>query len=116
MVSNKPVDYKNAPVTSQMMIGRGKMTRRAYGFDEIALVPGSTTIDPELCDVSFRLGPHKFEMPIIASAMDSVVDVRMAIEIGKAGGLGVLNLQGERNYHGYRDCDCRVFDVDQAAR
>ena len=77
-----------------MNIGRGKSTRRTYGFDEIALVPGSMTIDPELCDISIQLGPHKLSMPIIASAMDSVVDVRTAGELGRLGALGVLNLQG----------------------
>jgi len=93
MVSNKSLDYQSVGMT-QMSIGRGKATRRAYGFDEIALVPGSTTIDPELCDVSFELGPHKFAMPIMASAMDSVVDAKIAGELGKLGGLAVMNLQG----------------------
>jgi IMP dehydrogenase len=93
MVSNKSLDYQSA-IGMQMSIGRGKTTRRAYGFDEIALVPGSTTIDPELCDVSFELGPHKFGMPIIASAMDSVVDAKIAGELSKLGGLAVMNLQG----------------------
>jgi IMP dehydrogenase len=77
-----------------MRIGRGKATRRAYGFDEIALVPGSLTLDIDLCDVSVTLGSHRLAMPILASAMDSVVDVKSAIAIGKLGGLGVLNLQG----------------------
>ena len=75
-------------------IGLGKMSRRAYGFDEIALVPGSITLDMELCDTSFELGGHTFAMPIIASAMDSVVDPRMAALLDKHGALGVLNLQG----------------------
>ncbi|HEY9785490.1 MAG TPA: IMP dehydrogenase, partial [Candidatus Obscuribacterales bacterium] len=94
MTSSKSLDYQEQAAQAGMMIGRGKRTRRAYGFDEIALVPGSLTIDPELCDVSMKLSYHKFEMPIIASAMDSVVDARMAIEMGKLGGLAVLNLQG----------------------
>jgi len=94
MVSNKSLDYKSSTASAPMTIGRGKATRRAYGFDEIALVPGSTTIDPELCDVSCQLGPHKLSMPILASAMDSVVDVRMAGAMGKLGGLAVMNIQG----------------------
>jgi IMP dehydrogenase len=94
MPSNKSLDYQNASATSQMMIGRGKATRRAYGFDEIALVPGAMTIDPELCDVSFELGSYKFGVPILASAMDSVVDADMAARFGKMGGLAVMNLQG----------------------
>jgi IMP dehydrogenase len=77
-----------------MYIGRGKATRRAYGFDEIALVPGSVTLDPELCDIGLQLGPHKFSIPIIASAMDSVVDAEMAGVMGELGGLAVLNIQG----------------------
>lgn len=77
-----------------MMIGLGKSTRRAYGFDEIALVPGNHTLDVELCDISYELGGFKFAVPIIASAMDSVVDVKVATTLGKLGALGVLNLQG----------------------
>lgn len=79
---------------SSMMIGLGKASRRAYGFDEIALVPGDYTLDPELCDISYQLGRYKFETPIIASGMDSVVDVKVAATLGKLGSLGVLNLQG----------------------
>jgi IMP dehydrogenase len=94
MVSNKSLDYQGNVAVAQMYIGRGKATRRAYGFDEIALVPGSTTVDPELCDITVNLGGHKLEMPIIASAMDSVVNAKMAIAMGKLGGLAVLNLQG----------------------
>jgi IMP dehydrogenase len=85
---------KQARDAAGMVIGRGKPTRRAYGFDEIALVPGSVTLDFELCDVSTSLGGHKLSIPILGSAMDSVVDVKTAGIIGKAGGLGVLNLQG----------------------
>jgi IMP dehydrogenase len=77
-----------------MFIGRGKPTRRAYGFDEIALVPGCVTLDFELCDVSIQLGKHRLEVPIIASAMDSVVDPKTAGIMSKCGGLGVINLQG----------------------
>lgn len=77
-----------------LFIGKGKPSRRAYGFDEIALVPGSVTLDVELCDVSCRIGGVNLAMPIVASAMDSVVDVKTAGLIGKLGGLAVLNLQG----------------------
>jgi len=77
-----------------LMIGLGKASRRAYGFDEIALVPGAYTLDPELCDISYALGKYRFETPIIASGMDSVVDVKVASTLGKLGSLGVLNLQG----------------------
>jgi IMP dehydrogenase len=77
-----------------IQIGKGKTARRAYGFDEIALVPSGRTLDPSLADTSWQIGGIKREIPIIASAMDGVVDVRMAIELSKLGALGVLNLEG----------------------
>lgn len=77
-----------------MQIGLGKQTRRAYGFDEIALVPTGNTLDVELCDTSWQLGNFKFEVPIIASAMDSVVSPENAGIIVNEGALAVLNLQG----------------------
>lgn len=77
-----------------IIIGRGKVARRAYGFDEIALVPGGRTLDPSLADTSWTIGGIQREIPIIASAMDGVVDVRMAVELSKLGALGVLNLEG----------------------
>ena len=93
MVNSKSLSAEKTS-EPQMYIGRGKKTRRAYGFDEIALVPGSVTLDPDLCDIGFELGPHKFAIPIIASAMDSVVDSGMAGVMGELGGLAVVNLQG----------------------
>ena len=77
-----------------IQIGKGKTARRAYGFDEIALVPSGKTLDPSLADTSWQIGGVKREIPIIASAMDGVVDVRMAVELSKLGALGVLNLEG----------------------
>jgi IMP dehydrogenase len=77
-----------------IQIGKGKTARRAYGFDEIALVPSGRTLDPSLADASWQIGGIKRDIPIIASAMDGVVDVRMAIELSKLGALGVLNLEG----------------------
>jgi IMP dehydrogenase len=77
-----------------IQIGKGKTARRAYGFDEIALVPSGKTLDPSLADTSWQIGGIKREIPIIASAMDGVIDVRMAIELSKLGALGVLNLEG----------------------
>ena len=77
-----------------IQIGRGKTARRAYGFDEIALSPGSKTLDPSLADTQWTLGGIHRDIPIIASAMDSVVDVKMAIELSKLGAIGVLNLEG----------------------
>lgn len=77
-----------------IQIGRGKMARRAYGIDEIALVPGAKTLDPQLADASWKIGDITREIPIIASAMDGVVDVKMAVELSRLGALGVLNLEG----------------------
>lgn len=77
-----------------IVIGRGKVARRAYGIDEIALVPGQRTLDPGLADTTWTIGGIQREIPIIASAMDGVVDVRMAVELSKLGALGVLNLEG----------------------
>ncbi|MUL36049.1 GuaB3 family IMP dehydrogenase-related protein [Gloeocapsopsis dulcis] len=77
-----------------IQIGRGKMARRAYGIDEIALVPGQRTLDPSLADTHWQIGSIKREIPIIASAMDGVVDVRMAVLLSQLGALGVLNLEG----------------------
>jgi IMP dehydrogenase len=77
-----------------MWIGRNRKARVTYGFDDIALVPGDVTINPNEVDTSFQLGPHKIRVPILASAMDGVVDVRFAVEMGKLGGVAVLNLEG----------------------
>ncbi len=77
-----------------IQIGRGKTARRAYGIDEIALVPSQRTLDPSLADTSWRIGNIEREIPIIASAMDGVVDVRMALLLSELGALGVLNLEG----------------------
>jgi IMP dehydrogenase len=77
-----------------IQIGRGKTARRAYGIDEIALVPGRRTLDPSLADTKWRIGNIEREIPIIASAMDGVVDVRMAVRLSQLGALGVLNLEG----------------------
>ncbi len=75
-------------------IGIGKRGRRCYGFDEVALVPGSQTINPAEVDTSFKINGKKFEIPILAAAMDGVVDVKFAVEMSKLGGIAVLNLDG----------------------
>lgn len=80
-----------------------KQMRRAYGFDEVAIVPGTATVNPELTDVSFELGPFKFSLPILASAMDAVVDPHFAVGLHKMGGLAVMNLEG---------LQCRYDDPD----
>lgn len=77
-----------------MWVGRGRKARRCYGFDEISLVPGSLTINPNEVDTSWEINGQRYEVPILAAAMDGVVDTRFAIEMGKLGGLAVLNLEG----------------------
>jgi IMP dehydrogenase len=75
-------------------IGMGKTGRRAYGFDEVAIVPSRRTRDPDDVDISWEIDAWTFDLPLLASAMDGVVSPATAIEIGKLGGLGVLNLEG----------------------
>ena len=77
-----------------MWIGRGRKARRCYGFDEIALVPGSATVNPDEVDTGWQLGEFKLKVPIVASAMDGVVGPKFAIEMSRLGGLAVLNLEG----------------------
>ena len=76
----------------EIQLGRGKTAKRAYGIDEIALVPGNRTLDPSLAETKWRIGNIEREIPIIASAMDGVVDVRMAVRLSQLGELGVLIL------------------------
>jgi IMP dehydrogenase len=78
----------------EIEIGIGKSGRRAYGFDDIAIVPSRRTRDPDDVDISWEIDAFKFELPLMASAMDGVVSVRSAIEIGRLGGVAVLNLEG----------------------
>lgn len=78
----------------EIEIGRGKKGRRAYALDDIAIVPSRRTRDPEDVDLTWRLDGHDFELPLLASAMDGVVDTRVAGIVGKLGGLAVLNLEG----------------------
>src|SRR5881398_82499 len=78
----------------EIEIGRGKKGRRAYGFDDIAIVPSRRTRDPDDIDISWTLGPYRFELPLLAAALDGVVSPETADVIGKLGGLSVLNLEG----------------------
>jgi IMP dehydrogenase len=71
-----------------------KQLHRAYGFDEVAIVPGEVTINPELVELGLEIGGHRFRIPFLASAMDAVVDPKFAIAMHEAGGLGVLNIEG----------------------
>ena len=78
----------------EIEIGRGKKARRAYGFDDIAIVPSRRTRDAEDVDIGWKLGPYLVELPLLASAMDGVVSPSTAIALGRMGGIGVLNLEG----------------------
>ncbi|MBI1869963.1 MAG: GuaB3 family IMP dehydrogenase-related protein [Chlamydiae bacterium] len=75
-------------------IGIGRKARRCYGFDEIALAPGEVTLNPNEVNPSWQLGGIKYDVPIIAAAMDGVVNCSFAIKMGKLGGIAVLNLEG----------------------
>jgi IMP dehydrogenase len=79
---------------AEVEIGIGKSGRRAYGFDDIAIVPSRRTRDPDDIDISWDLDAYHFDLPLLASAMDGVVSPRIAVELGRLGGLGVLNLEG----------------------
>jgi len=75
-------------------IGINRRARRCYGFDEVALVPGAQTVNPNEVDASFEFNGKKFKIPILAAAMDGIVDVKFAIEMSRLGGIAVLNLDG----------------------
>ena len=77
-----------------MTIGGKREARRAYGLDELALAPGLTAVDPDDCDVSLKIGDIRLDIPFLASAMDGAVDVSMAVQMSKLGGLAVLNGEG----------------------
>lgn len=79
---------------AEVEIGLGKSGRRAYGFDDIAIVPSRRTRDPEDVDISWEIDAYRFELPLMASAMDGVVSPATAVELGRLGGAGVLNLEG----------------------
>ncbi|AAQ00183.1 MULTISPECIES: GuaB3 family IMP dehydrogenase-related protein [Prochlorococcus] len=95
-----------------IQLGHSKFVRRAYGIDEIALVPGGKTVDPENTDTTLLIGGKSLEIPIIASAMDGVVDVNMAVALSKLGSLGVLNLEGvQTRYEKPNDVLKRISSV-----
>ena len=79
---------------AEVEVGLGKSGRRAYGFDDIAIVPSRRTRDPEDVDIQWEIDAFSLDLPVMASAMDGVVSPATAIEIGRLGGVGVLNLEG----------------------
>ena len=96
----------------EIEIGRGKKARRAYGFDDIAIVPSRRTRDAEDVDIGWKLGDHLIELPLLASAMDGVVSPATAIALGRLGGIGVLNLEGL--WGRYEDADARLEEIAAA--
>lgn len=96
----------------EVEIGRGKKARRAYGFDDIAIVPSRRTRDPDDIDITWNLGPYRFELPLLASAMDGVVSPKTAALINRLGGLGVLNLEGI--WSRYEDADEQLARIAAA--
>ena len=92
-------------------IGLGKKARQAYGFDDIAIVPSRRTRDPNDVDIGWKLGDRLLELPLLASAMDSVVSPETAIQIGRLGGLGVLNLEGI--FTRYVDADAQLEQISK---
>ena len=93
----------------ELEIGIGKSGRRAYGFDDIAVVPSRRTRDPDDVDITWEIDAYKFELPLMASAMDGVVSPASAIEIGRLGGLSVLNLEGL--WTRYEDADGVLAEI-----
>jgi IMP dehydrogenase len=93
----------------EIEIGIGKSGRRAYGFDDIAIVPSRRTRDPDDVDISWEIDAFKFELPLLAAAMDGVVSPASAIEVGRLGGLGVLNLEGLQTR--YDDVDSVLAEI-----
>jgi IMP dehydrogenase len=86
-----------------------KELRPAYGFDDVAIVPGSVTVNPELTDVRFSIGQHTFDHPIVAAALDAAVNPAFAGDVGKRGGLAVMNLEGLQCRH--EDADAAIAEV-----
>lgn len=86
-----------------MSIPQAKQMRRAYGFDEVAIVPGDATINPAMTEISLRIDQLEFPLPIVAAAMDAVVDPRFAVSFAKVGGLAVLNLEGVQTRYDHPD-------------
>lgn len=96
-----------------MWVGIGRKARRSYGFDEVALVPGERTINPNDVDTSCEIGGIKLQAPIMASSMDGVVDVNFAIAMGKLGGIAVLHLEGiSTRYEDPSEAVKKILDCD----
>ena len=97
-----------------MSVPEAKQMRRAYGFDEVAIVPGDVTINPGMTEIPFRIDQLEFALPIMAAAMDAVVSPTFAVDFGKAGGLAVLNLEGVQTR--YDDPDTVLGEIAAASQ
>ena len=95
-------------------IGIGKTARRAYGFDDIAIVPSRRTRDPDDVDLSWEIDAYRFNLPLLAAAMDAVVSPSSAAEIGRLGGLAVLNLEGLQTR--YEDVEAILEEIAAAPK
>lgn len=103
-------------MSNEIEIGRGKRARRAYSFDDIAVVPSRRTRDPEEVSVSWQIDAYHFDLPVLAAPMDSVMSPDTAVALGRAGGLGVLDLEGL--WTRYQDPEpllAEIRDLDAAA-
>ena len=94
---------------SDIEIGFGKSGRRAYGFDDIAIIPSRRTRDPEDVDITWQIDAYRFDLPLMAAAMDGVVSPATAIAVGRLGGVGVLNLEGI--WTRYADTDAVLDEI-----
>ena len=94
---------------SDIEIGFGKSGRRAYGFDDIAIIPSRRTRDPEDIDITWQIDAYRFDLPLMAAAMDGVVSPATAIAVGRLGGVGVLNLEGI--WTRYADADAVLDEI-----
>src|ERR1019366_7365332 len=112
--SHVPVRNAFYAAVMEVEIGRGKKARRAYGFDDIAIVPSRRTRDPDDVDISWTLGPYRFDLPLLAAALDGVVSPETAGLVGKLGGLAVLNLEGI--FCRYEDADAQLERIATFSR
>lgn len=96
----------------ERMAAKPKTLDHAYGFDDVAIVPGAVTTNPDLAIPSFTLGEHTLRVPIIASSMDGVVDPKFAIKMSELGGMAVLNLDGV--WTRYEDADAALEEIAAA--
>src|ERR671914_3047271 len=93
----------------EIEIGIGKTARRAYGFDDVAIVPSRRTRDPDDVDISWEIDAFELRLPLVAAGMDAVVSPRTAAEVGRLGGLAVLNLEGVQTR--YADPDAVLEEI-----